>query len=70
MSNCNQVGCKEPAVFRFTWPGHVERTICAAHRAKAEAILEALGYEVQFIPLPVAEPTLPDVSLEEEGDHS
>ena len=48
---CNQVGCKQPAAFRFTWPGRDEAGICAEHESRLRSVAEALGFPLQIIPL-------------------
>jgi len=48
---CNQVGCGQPAVFRFTWPGRDEAGICADHAKRLEGVAAAMGCYVQLIPL-------------------
>lgn len=46
---CSQGGCVEPAVARYTWPGHDEAGICAMHRPKLRAIAGAMGLPLQII---------------------
>jgi hypothetical protein len=48
---CNQKDCVHDAVYRYTWPGHDEAGICELHRAKAQAIANAIGMHLQFIRL-------------------
>lgn len=43
--------CKEPARFRFTWPGRDETLICETHLPKLRAVAQALGLHLQIIPL-------------------
>lgn len=42
-------------MFRYTWPGKVERWICFEHSGQVNAIAEAMGLPLQFIPLTVAD---------------
>lgn len=48
---CNQVGCDKPAAYRFTWPGRAEAGICFTHVLQLVGAAEALGFQLQLIPL-------------------
>lgn len=48
---CNQDGCKEPASYKFTWPGHDEKGICENHVKRLRGVASAMGLYVQIIPL-------------------
>ena len=43
--------CKNPARYRYTWPGDDESLICEKHVAKLAAVAEAMGLYLQIIPL-------------------
>ncbi len=43
--------CKNPPVFRFTWPGRDESYICAIHAVKLKKVASALGLNLQLIKL-------------------
>jgi hypothetical protein len=49
--NCRQPDCKDPAAFRYTWPGKDESYICAIHAVQLEKVASAIGLHQQFIPL-------------------
>lgn len=52
--NCNQSGCTEKAVARYTWPGRDEAGeagVCAAHLRKLLGVAGAIGLHVQTIPI-------------------
>lgn len=51
MSKCNQATCEQAPVYWFTWPGQRGAHICEEHARKAQAVAEALGCFVEFIPL-------------------
>lgn len=46
---CNQVGCDQPGLYRFTWPGRDESFICEIHVHKLRGTAEALGLPLQII---------------------
>lgn len=52
---CNQKDCSEPGVYRFTWPGRDEATICEQHIGHLCAVADAIGLYLQI--RPVAEPS-------------
>ena len=43
--------CKNPARYRYTWPGDDESLICEKHVDKLVAVAEAIGLHLQIIPL-------------------
>ncbi len=43
--------CDKPAVFHYTWAGKDESFCCHNHAAQIQAVAQAMGYYVQFIPL-------------------
>jgi hypothetical protein len=43
---CNQQGCPNPALARYTWPGKEEAGICFAHLPKLKATAEAIGLKL------------------------
>lgn len=49
--NCNQVGCAEPAVYRYRWPGAQEKTICEAHSVQARSVATAMGFSLELRPI-------------------
>jgi len=48
---CHQVGCENPAAYRYTWPGKNESGICEQHVEKARAVAESMGFYLQILPL-------------------
>ena len=51
MPRCNQIGCLQPAAYRYTWPGKSEETICAGHAVKVKDTANCLGINVSMIML-------------------
>jgi hypothetical protein len=49
------VPCGERASFRYTWPGKRESLICALHAEKLRGIAEAMGLELELVPVPGVE---------------
>lgn len=47
---CNQQGCKEPPLYRYTWPGRNEALCCEAHSRAVRNIASAMGLYVELIP--------------------
>lgn len=45
---CTQKGCTEPAVFRYTWPGHPMSMACGVHALKVRDTANALGFVIHF----------------------
>jgi hypothetical protein len=48
---CNQKGCPNDGAFRFTWPGQSEDFICTDHEPQLKAIVSAMGFHMDIIPL-------------------
>lgn len=44
---CNQKGCDQPGLYRYTWPGKDESYICELHVGKLRGVAEAIGLHVQ-----------------------
>lgn len=40
---CSQVGCKEPAAFKYNWPGRGVQYACERHVGKVSQVEQALG---------------------------
>ena len=49
LTTCNQHGCDKPAEYRFTWPGQDEAGVCRDHKAKLEAVANAMGFHLQVM---------------------
>lgn len=47
------MGCTQPAMYRFTWPGKDENYICLIHALKLIDVAKSIGLHVQLIPLNV-----------------
>ena len=43
--------CDAPAMFRYTWPGRDESYICLEHAVKLKGVADAIGMNLQLIPL-------------------
>lgn len=43
--------CKNQATLRFTWPGRDESYICNSCADKADAVAQAMGLHLQFLPV-------------------
>ena len=43
--------CKEPALFRYTWPGQDESYICLDHALKLDNVANSIGLYLQLIQL-------------------
>lgn len=41
--------CKNPALFRYTWPGRDESMCCLEHTVAIQRISEAIGLHLQMI---------------------
>jgi len=52
---CNQKGCGELAVYRFTWPGQNEAGVCERHSKAVTNVANAMGCYIQLIPLDTQE---------------
>ncbi len=46
---CNQGECEQPGLYRFTWPGRDEASICEIHVGKLRSVAEAMGLHLQVI---------------------
>ena len=54
MLTCSQKGnggCKDIALFRYTWPGRDEAYVCGHHAIALENIAGVIGMHLQLIPL-------------------
>jgi hypothetical protein len=51
---CGQQACHEKATHSFRWPGAQPSLVCPAHGEKAKAAAQALGFEVDLMPLGVS----------------
>ena len=47
--------CNQPAIYRYTWVGRDESFVCVMHAMKINGIADAMGYQIQFIPLTMSE---------------
>lgn len=50
--------CPIPAHYRFTWPGDVERVVCAAHAMQLQSLAAHMGCPLQMIPVDFDEAVL------------
>ena len=48
---CNQMNCDSDAAHKFTWPGEDEAGICKDHVDKLRSVANAMGMNIQIIPL-------------------
>lgn len=48
---CDQVGCKEPPAYRYTWPGRDETGICEEHVGWLRQVIVAIDLALEIIPL-------------------
>jgi hypothetical protein len=46
---CNQAGCEQPGLYRYTWPGRDEAHVCELHVARLREIAAAMGLSLQVI---------------------
>lgn len=60
--------CKNPPVFRYTWPGQDESFACAIHSMTLNTVARAMGAHVQFIRLKPEEMLEKACSQETEDD--
>ena len=49
--------CKQPAAYRYTWPGKDEALICEVHVHKLQAVASAMGLPLRIIPIEPTEAT-------------
>jgi hypothetical protein len=45
---CDQHGCTERAVYRYTWPGQGESFVCEEHSAKLREVASAIGLALEL----------------------
>ncbi len=48
---CEQNKCEAEAGWRFTWPGRNEMLVCRECAKKASRVADAMGFDLQVIPL-------------------
>lgn len=48
---CNQLNCKNPGAYRYTWPGKDEAHICETCAPTLCNVAVCIGLHVQLIPL-------------------
>ena len=48
---CSQRGCGKLGVSQFTWPGEEQKVICDKHVGWLMKVADAMGLEVNLIPL-------------------
>ena len=59
--------CDEPPLYRYTWPGREEAYACWKHARAIKGIADALGFNLQFVPLTPEEAMLGNCSQEEQA---
>ena len=48
---CNQKGCEEKAVYRYTWPGEKEELICKQHVSDLSNKVNEMGLTLIIRPI-------------------